>query len=370
MGTFLKKFTTTALVGIVGSAVFYTPAHAVSSAYVRAQHNKTRSHVSKENEKVREQVKTSIELQTELLIEALKGQARENSNYQQMQVEGAQRIEDAAQINHTNRLKDEFRAKAESGAFDPNPFACMLADIFGGQGSGAGGGATGNGSDVAARVGDWYKGKNPAVQEGGVTLTKHISDKKDEFAGYGGKADATTDWSLLLENPSIDLTDPKMAEVAEIIVRNGLDSTPDRDINPAEKLTPEGLDRIAKRSETDTRLGASNESIKMALNMASQVMEGKARDEMAKLAEQSAYNRPIPSKISELQQLDIMTVWHYAPTGDRQETFSAGMSEQAWLQEIHHVMSVNTRIQYLQLELMARDAVVNAYTLSTMNDDD
>ena len=120
MGTFLKKFTTTALVGIVGSAVFYTPAHAVSSAYVRAQHNKTRSHVSKENEKVREQVKTSIELQTELLIEALKGQARENSNYQQMQVEGAQRIEDAAQINHTNRLKDEFRAKAQTNNSDPD----------------------------------------------------------------------------------------------------------------------------------------------------------------------------------------------------------------------------------------------------------
>jgi len=369
MGTFLKKFTTTALVGIVGSAVFYTPAHAVSSAYVRAQHNQTRSHVSKENDKVREQVKTSIELQTELLIEALKGQARENSNYQQMQVEGAQRIEDAAQINHTNRLKDEFRAKAESGAFDPNPFACMLADIFGGQGGG-GGGATGNGSDVAARVGDWYKGTNPVVQEGGVALAKHISDKKDEFAGYKDKLDATTDWSLLLENPSIDLTDPKMAEVAEIIVRNGLDSTPARQINDAEKLTPSGLDRIAKRSETDTRIGAANESIKMALNMVSQVMEGEARDEMAKLAEQSAYNRPIPSKISELQQLDIMTVWHYAPTGDRHDTFSAGMSETAWLQEIHHVMSVNTRIQYLQLELMTRDAVVGAYTLSTMNDSD
>ena len=65
-----------------------------------------------------------------------------------------------------------------------------------------------------------------------------------------------------------------------------------------------------------------------------------------------------------------MTVWHYAPAGDRLEKFTSGMPDNAWLAEIHHVMSINTRIQYLQLELMTRDAVVNAYTLSTMNDDD
>jgi hypothetical protein len=371
MKTFLKKFTTTALVGVVGSVVFYTPAHAVSSAYVRYQHNQTRSHVTEQNEKVREQVKTSIELQTELLIESLKGQARENSNYQQMQVEGAQRIEDAAQINNTNRLKDEFRAKAESGEFDPNPFACMLVDIFGGEGSS--GPAPGNsGSTVADNVSNWVNGNDPIVQENGVALSKHVADKKSEFAGFQGRPNATTDWGLMLEEPTIDLDDPQTAEVAGLIIRNGLDSTPRAAMKPEEVLTPVGLDRLAKVEELSSRLNAASESVEMALNMRTAVMEGEPVEVFRKYAEGSAYNRPVRDKLSELQQVDIMTVWHYAPKGERLDkmTTPGEMNQVAWMQEIHRVMSINARINYMQLELANRDAIVNSMILATLNDDD
>ena len=132
---------------------------------IREQHSRTRNHVSQEHDQTREQVVNAIEQQTtdlsdhldlkfDILIEALRGQARENSNYQQMQVEAAQRVEDAAQVNETNRLKDEFRAKAESGEFDPNPFSCMMIDMFASDGGGGGGGAT-SGSDVARSTAAW-----------------------------------------------------------------------------------------------------------------------------------------------------------------------------------------------------------------------
>ncbi len=390
MGTILKKTTTIALfAGLMGTTMNVTPAHAVfgggggsTIAVVRSEHARTRSHVSEENQKVREQVRDSIEQQTDdlslhldektnMIIEALKGQARENSNYQQMQLEGAQRIEDAAQVNNTNRLKDEFRAKAESGEFDPNPFACVLVDLFGNNGS-SGSAPGGSGSAVAEGVSSWVGGNDPVVQQGGVGLSKHVSDKKDEFAGYKGRQNATTDWGLLLEEPTIDLDDPQMAEVAKIIIRNGLDSTPRRAMSDDEKLTPAGLDRIAKVEELSSRLRSAGESIEMALNMRDAVMDGAPVETYREMAADSAYNRNIGTKLSELQQVDIMTVWNYAPAGERLEklTNTGGMNEKAWLFEIHRVMSINARINYMQLELMNRDAIVNANILATLNDDD
>lgn len=375
MNNLLKKTTTIALAGLIGSTLLTPPAHALSTGaiirVIRSEHSDTRSHITDENQKVRQQVKDSIELQTDLLIEALKGQARENSNYQQMQVEGAQRIEDAAQINNTNRLKDEFRAKAESGEFDPNPFACMLVDIFGGEGSS--GPAPGNsGSTVSDNVSNWVNGNNPVVQASGVQLSKHVADKKTEFSGFKGRPNATTDWGILLEEPTVDFDDPQTAEVAELIIRNGLDSTPKPAMKPEELLTPSGLDRVAKVEELSSRLNSASESIEMALNMRTAVMEGEPVETFREYAEGSAYNRPVGDKLSELQQVDIMTVWHYAPKGERLKamTTPGEMNQIAWLQEIHRVMSINARINYMQLELANRDAIVNSMILATLNDDD
>jgi hypothetical protein len=339
---------------------------------IRAYHSTTRDVVRDENEQVREQVRESIEEQTELLIEALKGSTREDSNHSQMQVEAATRVEDAAQINHTNRLKDEFRAEAESGKFDPNPFSCLLIDLFGGQGGGNAPAPGANGSGVTDQVAAWVAGNNAIVQAGGTGLSKHVADKKDEFAGYGGSANATTDWGLLLQEPTIDFSDPQMAEVAAIIIRNGLDSTPDRSISPAERNTPRGLDRIAKMEENSSRLQAAGESIEMALNMRTAVMQGAAVDTFREMAADSAYNRTITDKMSELQQVDVMTVWNYAPAGERMETLTntGGMNERAWLFELHRIMSLNARINYMNLELANRDAIVNANILATLNDDD
>jgi hypothetical protein len=371
--------------GFLLSTTLATPSMAwggCNCAAIASYHNTTRNVVRAEHDQTREQVKTSIEQQTDdlrdhldtktqELIDALMGQARENTNYQQMQVEANQRIEDAAQVNATNRLRDEFRAEAESGKYDPNPFSCLLADLFGSSSSGGfTPGATG--SAVSDNVADWVAGNNAVVQAGGTGLSKHVADKRDEFAGYGGSAHATTDWGLLLEEPTLDLSDPDMAEVASIIIRNGLDSTPDRAVTPEERLTPAGLDRIAQIEETSSRLGSASESIEMALNMRTSVMDGAPVETYREMAADSAYNRTITDKLSELQQIDIMTVWNYAPAGERLETLTntGGMNEKAWMFELHRVLSLNARINYMQLELANRDAIVNANILATLNDND
>ena len=355
---------------------------------IREQHSRTRNHVSQEHDQTREQVVNAIEQQTtdlsdhldlkfDILIEALRGQARENSNYQQMQVEAAQRVEDAAQVNETNRLKDEFRAKAESGEFDPNPFSCMMIDMFASDGGGGGGGAT-SGSDVARSTAAWAAGEHPAVQAGGAQMSRHVVEKAQEYEGYGGSPDATSDFGLLLDDPTIDFDDPEMAEVAGLIMNNLIDSQPKRNVSEKELATPAGIDRQAKIQEQRTRKSASIKSIEMAMNMRDNVLAGSGVESFRTMAKDSAYNRGTDFEdLSELQQIDIMTVWNYAPQGERLKALTGSHedpgkninSEKAWLYEIHRIMSLNTRIAYLQLELMNRDAIVNAGILATLNDD-
>lgn len=317
-------------------------------------------------------LKDHLDIRVADLIEALKGQSRENANYQQMQVEAAQRIEDASQVNATQRLRDEFRAKAESGVNDPNPFSCMILDLFS-NGSGGAASPEATGTATAAKAMEFLSGNDEAVVQGGATVSLAVKEDRDRFANFMETPNATTDWGLLLREPTIDLDDPEMKDYASVMIRNLIDTAPPRKVSPQEESTPGGLDRIAKNEERLNRLGASLESVAMQLNMRSAVMSGSAVDTYKKMAKDSAYNRKYEdlTKLSELQQIDIMTVWNYAPKGERAEDLTDGakLSEKAWLFELHRIMSINARINYLNLELASRDAVVNAAILATLNDD-
>lgn len=337
---------------------------------IRALHQETRQTVRDENRSASERVGRSIERQTGTLVDALRSHARENSNHQLMQAEAARRIEDAAQINAANRLRDEFRAEAESGLHDPNPFSCLLVDAAV-RGGGLVPTAKTGGRAVTGQVSDWIAGKDEAVLLGGAALSKRVADQREEFAGYGGSARATTDWGLLLDQPSVDFSDPAMAELAGIIVRNGIESTPERAVGTEELLTPLGLDRVAAMEEKGSRLLAASESIGMALDIRAAVLAGEPVEAYRAMAADSAYDRTVPDALSELQQLDILTAWNFAPAGERLDVLSnaGGMSERAWLYELHRAMSLNARINYLRLEIESRGAIVNAMILATLADE-
>lgn len=325
----------------------------------------TRQVVNSAHDETRKQLKSAIEQAALDIVDGLKGQSRETSNFQQMQVEAAQRIQDGAEVNATKRMKEEFRAKAESGAFDPNPFSCILLDLFGNGGS-ATPSAT---ASINSAVTNFVSGEDPIVQQNGAALSKRVIDERERFRGYQGSPNAAADWSLMVKNPTIDLSDPMNAELATIMMRNMIDATPEAAPSAQELLTPSGLDKAAAHQEKLTRQMSAIESMVMALNMRDAQMRGAAVDELRKRADETAYNRPIGDSLSEMQQLDIRTVFHYAPTGERAEKLSdSSMNEKAWLAEIHRLLAIQTRMTYLQLELMNRDAIVNGGILATLND--
>lgn len=334
--------------------------------HVTNQHNNTRNVIRNEHNETRTQIVNAIQLAAQQIIFALTQQSRENSNHLDRQVEAMKRIEDAAQVNAQDRMRQQFRAEAESGRFDPNPFACLLLDLFGSGGGTAGGAAAG--SDVANQVARRISGDDPAVRAGGTTLSRRVVDDRDRFAGFRGSERASTDWSLIVERPTLDLSDAQTREVVNLIISNAIDATPLPEVTEAELRTPQGLDRAARREMILARQRASLESIGMSLNMRTPVMsDANAVRAFREMAESSSYNRDVPNRLSELQQLDIRTVHHYAPGVDRAREV-AQMDERQILNEIWQVMAINTRIAYLHLELASRDAVVNALILASLND--
>lgn len=362
-------------------ALFGGGANCASPITVKNAHNSTRSVVREEHETTRNAIMQAIEEQTEDLkekmeettqriIEAMALAAGENTAGLQRQTEASRRIADAQELNETDRMRQEVRAAAESGAFDPNPFSCSLLDIFE---SNRGSGSPASGGGITQPAVNRITGDDANVQAGGARVARSVVDARDEFAGFQGSVNATTDWSLMLDNPTIDLSDGDMQAVLSWIVTNSVDALPERAMTEEELQTPEGMARAAEAQQRLARQRAAIETINMSLNMRSPALTD-SQGTFAGMADDSAYNRPVPERLSELQQLDIRTVYHYAPGPNRingtngQQNGLIHMNEKGWLQEIHTIMAINARINFVRLELENRNAITNALILAALSD--
>lgn len=302
------------------------------------------------------------------LIQAMRLSTGESSAYADRQIEAQRRFMDASQLNEAERLRQEFRARAESGDFDPSPNICLLAGMF----RGGGGGTAGTmGTSATQAAMSATSGADPAVRQGGAALARAVLNAREEFQGRMGVQDPTVDPAAILMNPTMEAGgDNEQALVA--LMRNMIDPSPPRPVTQVEANTPEGVVRAHRRTIQETRNNASREVLSMLANMRTPVQpigsgSGSFR---AYLEDIANYNRPIPSGnvISELQALDIRTLRHYAP---RPEVFHARatLSERGLLQEVLDALSIGNRIAFLQLELDSRRAAVETQVLSVLNND-
>ena len=294
------------------------------------------------------------------LIEAMRLSTGESSSYADKQIEANRRFEDASQQNAAQRQRQAFRAEAESGKFDPAPNACILAGLFAGQEDTPVTTEPGQGSRISANAMSQMSGADPAVQEGGPVLARSVVDAIEPFAG---RSDGTTDIAIVMENPTLDMDDETTRRVVERNIRNLINPLPPRPITAAEMMRPEGVERAARQQMVTARNAAAVASVAMAGNMRQAVVP---IESYKPLIDDSVYNRPQPDNISELQAIDIRTVAHYAQKPVKGVERSM-MDERALLLNILDVLSIQTRISYLQLEMSNRDAVVNSAILATLN---
>ena len=334
----------------------------------RDEVRKVRSAVDGTTKAVRE-VRQEVRDMGDRLIEALRLSTGERSAYSDKQIEAQRRFMDAAQQNESERLRQEFRARAESGEFDPSPNICLLAGMYRGGGS-SGPGAIGTNTGQAAVSAT--SGADPAVRQGGAALARSVLDKREQFQGRMGVQDPTVDPGAILMNPTIASGGDDQQALVELM-RNMIDPNPPRPVTATEANTPEGVMRAHRRSVQETRNNASREALSMLANMRTPVqpISGSGGGSFeAYLDDIANYNRPVPSDgmISELQALDIRTLRYYAP---KPEVFQAraAMSDRALLQEILDSISIGNRIAFIQLELDSRRAAVETQILSTLNND-
>lgn len=325
---------------LAGGTMFATPADAsgCNCGTIRGFHQETRNYLA---DRIREAA--------DRIIEALKGHSAQNSAFLDKQIEANKRIADAEQVNDTMRERMKIRAEAESGKFDPNPVACLIASLFSGGGGGAGQGG-GNGSDAINGFAAWASGANPAVMAGGAALGKYITDQQKQM---GGKS---TDFSVPYQHPTMPANDPAV----QAMVNNLLMAAPPRPITEAESKTPVGVAEIARREQVNAALRASAQGLAFSLNMRTPVAP--AAPYKALLAKESApgsYNNPIPETIAELQQLDIRTIARYAPN-EASLLRRGAMNEKALLMEIVDELSIANRLAYMNVELDSRNSVALA----------
>lgn len=326
--------------GVVAAvAVFSSPAAAAgcNCGTIRGYHQETRNYLA---DRIREAA--------DRIIEALKGHSAQNSAFQDKQIEANKRIADAEQVNDTMRERMLIRAEAESGKFDPNPVACLIASLF--QGGGSPGAGGGNGSDAVNAFATWSSGAHPAVMAGGAALGKFLTDQQKSMEGK------STDFSIPYQHPTMPDGDPAL----QAMVNNLLMAAPPRPITEKEATTPAGVAEVAKREQVNAALRASAQGLAFSLNMRTPV--GPAGPYQALLQKESApgaYNNPIPETISELQQLDIRTVARYAPN-DAALIRRGQMNEKALLMEIVDELSIANRLAYMNVELESRNAAALA----------
>lgn len=332
---------------------------------VTTSHNATREVIRNEHAATRTQIVNAIEISTQQLIATLTAQAKQNSNYIDKSIEATKRIANAQELNETDRMRQQFRAEAESGKFDPNPFTCAVDDMF--RAGNAGPEAV-TGSDVATNARAYLAGDDEAVRQGGVALARAVIEERARFEGFQGSTHATTDWGILLNAPTVDFEDEETADLAQRIIINSIDPTPPRPLTDADMETPAGVAEAAEREKTFARQSAAAETMAVTTNMVTPVLEDTSGI-FRSLAADSAYNRPVPEKLSEMQQLDIRTVSHYAPlAGGERSARLKRMNEKGWLEEIHRIMAINARTNYLRLELERRNAITDALILASMNE--
>lgn len=286
------------------------------------------------------------------LIDALKGHAGETGAHIDRTVEAQKRIADAQALNDTKRLRDEFRARAESGEFDPSPVACLLLDMFSGSGGGQGQGTvTGgmNGSDIMNAVTEWGSGNHPAIQAGGTALGKYIVDSR---LALGGKS---TDWSLVYGHPTMDM-DGDNGEAIRRMNETLFYPSPPRPLTTSELATPAGAAEAARREYVDDVMSLAQRGLAFSMNMTSAVGPSApykviVDNQIAK----GAYTTELRDTLSELQQIEIRTLARYAPSEqavlDRQN-----MNDKALLMEIIDQMALSNRMQYMQLNLDSTNA--------------
>lgn len=303
------------------------------------------------------ELRNDIRENSRILLQALRMQTGEQSSYADKQIEAQKRFMDAAQQNDTDRVRQQIRAKAESGEFDPNPDACLLIDLFGGQAN------VNDGMAQGTTIAGIANARRQQIGASGVTsASRQMADMVTMVNGQ----DASVRAGTFLEEPTVDMSVPAVQDAAVAFQLRMAGPFPFAPVPESAMNTPEGIVKYNAQQSRMNRQSIIDENWAMVGNMVDPVIDGA---QLKKMAEGTPYegSRTIGDKASELQAIDVMVVRHYAPPAS--ETVGA-VQTGVVIQKLHQLTSLMARMQYMQLELQRRDLITQSAILAKMIEQD
>lgn len=301
------------------------------------------------------------------IVKAITRGVAQTSGYQAQTTDSQRRIENAAQREETVRQRQLARARAEGGRYDPAPSACT--DLSGIIQFGGGQNAQGlGGNDLVNVARNRSRGNGSAgaaTRAGGLAIARQIKNARDQYEGYGGYLDPTSDIRFLTESSTVDTTDEDQAKILAHLVTNIVDPTPARPITAAEAKTPQGLAQIADRQVDDARRSAADAVFAYLGDLAAP-SGGKKLADWARRTAGPNYAKSIGDVISNQQAMDVFVRSRF--TNPKWHEKLARMSPAAVARETALTEALNLEVNWMRFQLEKRMAVVGATSLATQLD--
>jgi hypothetical protein len=290
------------------------------------------------------------------------------SAYEDRAVEANRRIEDAAQLNDTIRARQEARARAEGGRYDPAASACL--DLSGLMNFGGGTATHGlGGVDVSNLSRNRSRGngaEGQAVKQGGLAIAAAIKKDRDELRNIGGFADPTSDVRLLTEAVTLNTSEGQVAQAYARMINNMVDPIPAKPVTEGEANTPAGMAQIAARQIDATRRSASHAVFTHLGDLTAPTGGGELAS-WAKKAAPPTYPHEIGDQVSRLQAVDIFVESRF-PNPEWHEAV-AKMSPEAVQRENLLTNALHLYVDWMRFSLERRVATTQAATLAVELDD-
>ena len=329
-----------------------------------ANHSKTRTIIKAQHRTTQTRVHGWLDELERAVVEALRLQTEQFSNYQKLQIEASERIADAIQQNEALRLRQEMRARAESeGRYDPDPTGCLTVERGGYPGRGAAPEAKELRSGDAARE---PLPESPERSKGGAEFAAQQRDLRD---GLERKGLSTTDLKGWLEGGTVERNRDR-ARATALMVQNMIDPMPPPEPTEERKDTPAGLVEDIQRDGVRVRHSLVREAMSYALAL----REGQTAPNgaairpgatMAKFAAQGLFFGELPAgAVSELEALDVMTTYHHEPQAEESARRETELTARNLMKRVYEATALNARIAYLQLEVDSRRLMLEAAQLA------
>lgn len=317
----------------------------------------------------------SRQQETDRIIAAIRAGAGQTSAYIQRHAALAEKVSDASDLNSAIGRREDMRARAEGGRYDPAASSCRgyaAAAVLVGDPPEAGPGdpplpATGADTQNQARNYARCAGGNSEVCEGEGAVVNGIIADRDRHRDLGGVFDPTSDMRVLLQQPTAGAgsgADP--GELDEAIWRlhqNIVDPVPPPPVTRAESDLPAGRAEIADRQSEAARRSAAAALLGwIQTRSAAQLPLG----DWARRTAPEGYPYPIDDSISVRQYYDVAVAaswrnpdWHAG---------LLGMAPEAVMREVASQLALSNDLALLRFELDLHRAAADAVIASAMLD--